>query len=118
MKDTIYLTVSKNGIQSMRKSYTGCKKGEIVVKLHVEVKEEAFTPPTIEQFVVVNDWDKGVDIEDVKFENQWITEEEAEMVRLRRIEKMKEILENQGYSVQQIEDSLKDDTIRALQSKK
>lgn len=108
MKDTIYLTVNQSGVQTMRKSYTGCKKGEIVVKLNVEVKEEAFTPPTIEQFVVVNDWDKGVDIEDVKFEDQWITEEEAEMVRQNRLHKMKEILESQGYSVEQIEEKLED----------
>jgi putative transposon-encoded protein len=108
MKDVIYLTVAKNGVQSMKKSYLGCKKGEIIVKLNLEVKEEAFTPPTIEQYVVVNDWDKGVDIEDVKFEDQWITEEEAEMVREKRILKMKEILESQGYSVEQIEEQLTD----------
>lgn len=109
MKDVIYLTVNTSGVQSMRKSYTGCKKGEIVVKLHVEVDEEAFTPPTVEQYVVVNDWDKGVDIEDVKFEEQWITEEEAEMVRQGRIEKMKGILESQGYSVEQINEQLDDE---------
>ncbi len=83
----------------MRKSYTGCKKGEIVVKLNIEVNEKAFTPPTVEQFVVVNDWSKGVDIEDVSFEKQYITEEEANLIREKRLLKMQSILEEQGFIV-------------------
>jgi len=43
IKDIIYLTVGQSGVQSMRKSYSGCKKGEIVVKLNVEVEANAFT---------------------------------------------------------------------------
>jgi len=100
MKDTLYLTINAQGVQSMRKSYTGCRKDEVVVKLNVEVAKEAFQPPVIEQFVKVNDWKSGVDIDDVKFEEQWITEEEAEIIREKRLQKMKEILENQGYSIE------------------
>ena len=99
IKDTIYLTVASNGVQTMRKSYAGCKKNEIVVKLNIEVDEKAFTPPTIEQYVVVNDWSKGVDIEDVQFEKQYITEEEADLIREKRLLKMQSILQEQGYSV-------------------
>ena len=104
IKDTIYLTMSQSGVQSMRKSYSGCKKGEIVVKLNVEVEANAFTPPTIEKYVVVNDWKKGIDIEDVQFNEHYITEEEAEIVKLKRLDKMQIILQGQGYSVSKNED--------------
>jgi len=104
IKDVIYLTISQNGVQIMRKNYSGCKKGEIVVKMNIEVEEKAFTPPTIEKFVVVNDWNEGVDIEDVQFNEQYITEEEAQIVRAKRLEKMQTILENQGYTVSKKEE--------------
>ena len=104
IKDVIYLIISQNGVQGMRKSYSGCKKGEIVVKMNIEVEGKAFTPPTIEKFVVVNDWNEGVDIEDVQFNEQYITEEEAQIVRAKRLEKMQTILENQGYTVSKKEE--------------
>lgn len=100
MKETIYLTVNKQGVQSMRKSYTGEKRGEVVIKLLVEVDEKVFgAPPTIEKFVHVNDWKSGVDIDDVKFDQHFITEEEAQIIREKRLLKMKDILETQGFTV-------------------
>lgn len=99
VKDTIYLTIARNGVQGMKKSYTGAKKGEIVVKMNVEVDEKAFTPPTIEKFVVVNDWQSDIDVEDVEFNKDYITQEEAEIIRSKRLEKMTAILEKQGYKV-------------------
>ena len=83
----------------MRKSYAGCRKDEVVIKVNVEVAKAAFQPPVVEQHVIVNDWKSGVDIDDVKFEENWITEEEAEVIREKRLLKMKDILENQGYEV-------------------
>ena len=99
MKDVIYLTVNRQGVQSMRKSYTGAKQGEAIVKLSVTVPEEAFSPPVLEQHVIVNDWREGIDLEDVKFEQNVITEAEAEMVKQKRLAKMQEILESQGFTV-------------------
>jgi hypothetical protein len=105
MKETIYLTVSKQGIQAMRKSYTGEKKGEIVVKLLVEVDDKVFgAPPTVEKFVHVSDWKTGVDVDDVKFDQHFITEEEAEIIRQKRLLKMKEILESQGFTIEKTEE--------------
>jgi len=100
MKDIIYLTMDAYGVQSMRKSYTGCKKGEIIVKLNVDVAKDAFQPPVIEQFVQIKDWSEGVSVDDVKFERNVITEEEAEHIRAKRLEKMKQILEEQGFKVE------------------
>lgn len=99
MKDTIYLTVDRRGVQSMRKSYQGASRGQAVVKLNVTVDENAFKPPVLEQNVVVSDWSDNIDMEDVKFERNIITEEEAQIVKQRRLEKMREILEAQGYTV-------------------
>lgn len=99
MKDVIYLTVDSRGVQSMRKSYQGASRGQAVIKLNVEVDPGAFKPPVLEQSIVVSDWSDNIDMEDVKFEKGIITQEEAEMVKQRRLEKMKEILENQGYTV-------------------
>lgn len=104
VKDTIYLTVARNGVQSMKKSFTGSKKGEIVVKLDVEVDEKAFTPPTVSKRVIINDWQEGIELKDVEFEQEYITEEEAETIRQTRLEKMKEVLENNGYIVSSEED--------------
>ena len=105
MKEIIYLTVSQQGVQSMRKSFTGSKKGEIVVKLNVQIAQEAFSPPVIEQFIQVNDWKDGVDIEDVKFEQNFITVEESQLIKQKRLEKMKDILESQGYEVSKSDES-------------
>lgn len=100
MKDTIYLIVDQRGVQSMRKSFTGTRRGEVCVKLNVEVDKKAFEPPVIEQNVYVNDWRDGIDLEDVQFNQNVITEEEAEMVRQKRLAKMSQILEDQGYKVE------------------
>lgn len=99
MKTTIYLTADRHGITQMRKSYTGARRGEVVIKLNVEVPEKAFQPPVLEQNIVVNDWREGIDMEDVQFNQNVITEAEAEMVRAARLEKMKAIMEDQGYTV-------------------
>ena len=99
VKDTIYLTVSRSGVQGMKKSFKGSKKGEIIVKLLVEVDEKAFVPPTIEKRVVINDWQEGIEIKDVEFDQEYISEEEADGIRQARLEKMSEVLKNNGYTV-------------------
>ena len=99
MKDTIYLIVDKRGVQSMRKSFTGTRRGEVCVKLNVEVDVKAFEPPVLEQHVYVADWRDNVDIEDVQFNQNVITEDEAKLVREKRIEKMATILETQGFTI-------------------
>lgn len=99
MKDTIYLIVARNGVQGYRKSPVAVSRGEALVKINIEMPTDAFTPPTLEQTVVINSWSNGIDMEDVQFNNNIITEEEASLVRVKRVEKMKTILESQGYTI-------------------
>jgi len=99
MRQTIFLRVDRRGVQGMTKSLPGLYKDEIIVKLNVEVADKAFGVPTIEQNVVVNDWSSDIDVQDVEFKQNIITADEAQIIRERRIERMKEILETQGYTI-------------------
>lgn len=105
MRDVIYLTMTPSGVQTMRKSYAGARRGEAIVKLNVEVPAEAFNPPMLEQQVTINDWREGIDIEDVQFNKSIITEEEAEIIRQKRLAKMAQILQEQGYQVTKTEET-------------
>src|SRR4051812_12169078 len=99
MKEVIYLTVSQYGVGRMTKNLPTLKRGEIPVKLTLNVEDNAFREPVIEKEVHIEDWRQGVDIADVEFKETIITEEEAQLIRERRLEKMKEVLEDQGYTV-------------------
>lgn len=101
MDDIIYLICSRDKVEGMRKTLPYVKRSEIVVKLNIEVAPKAFGSPTIGKQVYIEDWTKGIDIEDVEFKKNIITDEEAEMIRNKRLEKMKEILKGQGYTVQE-----------------
>jgi hypothetical protein len=100
MKETIYLVVDRSGITAMRKNLPEVRRGEIPVKLTITVPPEAFNPPTLSQEITVNDWRQGIDMEDVEFRNSIITADEAEVIRQRRLEKMRTILEAQGYKIE------------------
>lgn len=111
MKETIYLVVSRNKVERMTKNLPSIYKGEVPVRVNVEVDEKAFRPPVIEKDVYIEDWRDGIDIEDVEFEGTAITKDEAEIIRQRRLERMKEILEGQGYQVSKPEeDSSEEET--------
>lgn len=99
MKDTAYLIVNRSGIQSMRKTLPDLRRGEIAVKVIMDVSLESFAPPTIEQHIVIQDPYQGIDLEDVHFTGSTITEAEAEMIRQRRLAKAAEILAANGYTV-------------------
>jgi hypothetical protein len=105
MKDTIFLIINRSGVQAMRKSFVGTKRGEVCVKFNIEMPSNAFEPPVLEQRVYIDSWTKGIDMEDVDFKQNIITEEEAAIVRERRLAKMAEILKSQGYTVSKSEDS-------------
>ena len=99
MKETIYLYANKYGIDRMRKTLTDFKRGEIPIKLIVEVDDNAFGIPSIEKYIIIDDWGSAVDIEDVNFDKNIITPDEANIIKNKRIEKMKQILESQGYEI-------------------
>ena len=99
MKEVIYLVVDQRGVQNMRKTLPEVRRGEIPVKLTINVPPEAFSPPTLSQEITVNDWRQGIELSDVEFKHDIITPEEAEVIRQRRLEKMRSILEGQGFTV-------------------
>lgn len=99
MKEVIYLYADSWGINRMTKNLGQVKRGEIPVKLTIDISETAFREPIIEKHVEITDWRQGVDIADVEFKETFITEEEAATVRQMRLDKMSEILEKQGYVV-------------------
>lgn len=99
MKDVVYLVVSRAGVQSMRKSLPSMKRGEIAIRVNVTVADKAFAPPTIEQYIDIQDPYQGIDLEDVHFTGSTITQEEAELIRSMRLAKAAEILIANGYVV-------------------
>jgi chitinase len=103
MKETIYLIVSPYKVERMTKNLPDLKRGEIPIRVELEVAETAFRTPVIVKEVYVEDWREGIDMADVDFEGRAITAEEAQLIRERRLEKMKEILETQGFTVEKAE---------------
>lgn len=99
MKDVIWLTITRNAVIKMTKGQPQLRGGEICAKVNVQVDPEAFKLPVIERTVHITDWLDGTDLADVSMKIVTITEEEAEVIRQRRLAKMKEILEEHGFEV-------------------
>lgn len=92
----------------MAKRLPGVARDEIAVRLDIEIASEAFRQPVITKAVQIVDWREGIDLEDVEFRGSFITPEEAETIRQRRLAKMREILEGQGYKIVGPEDEAAD----------
>jgi|JI6StandDraft_1071083.scaffolds.fasta_scaffold315909_1 hypothetical protein len=105
MKQTIYLRADRRGVIGMTKGLPSLYKDEIIIKVNVEVADKVFGNPVIEQKVVVQDWASDIDVQDVQMHQNIITQEEAEMIREKRLERMREILENQGYTITKEEET-------------
>lgn len=99
MKDVIYLVVNANQVVRMTKTLPSLKRGEAPIKVSVSVDDNAFSTPTISREVTVTDWQKDVRLNDLELRQNFITEEEAEIIKSRRLERMQEILSNNGYTV-------------------
>ncbi len=99
MRETIFLVVTRRGIDRMTKRMPQLAKGEIPVKLSVTVEDSAFREPVLEREVTVSDWREGLDLADVDFTETFITEDEAEIIRARRLAAMQGMLESRGYQV-------------------
>lgn len=102
MKEVIYLTASRNGVGStVRKNLpTNLGRGEVPIKVTVEIASDAFAPPVIEQSIYIQNPYNGIDLEDVHFNGSIITESEAELIRQKRLEKAADILKSNGYTVE------------------
>lgn len=83
----------------MTKSLPRLNRGEIPVKVVVEVDPAAFREPVIERHVHVTDWREGIDLADVELREAVITEEEAQIIRDRRLSQMQRVLEERGFTV-------------------
>ena len=99
MKEVIYLSVSRQGVSKMTKNLPQLGRGEIPVKLIIEVADGAFGSPVLEQHVKVVDWRQGIDIADVRMTEATITQAEAELIRAQRLAAMRAVLEGQGYII-------------------
>lgn len=99
MKEVIYLVVDRYHIDRMTKRLPDLQRGQIPVKLTVEVEETAFREPVIEHHVKIADWRQGIDIGDVELDEGFITEEEAALIREQRLGQMRKIMEEHGYTV-------------------
>lgn len=102
MREVIYLTASRNGVGStVRKNLpTNLGRGEVPIKVTVDIAADAFAPPVIEQTIVIENPYRGIDLEDVHFNGSTITESEAELIRQKRLEKAADILKANGYTVE------------------
>lgn len=102
MKEVIYLVASRSGVSgTVRKNLpTNLGRGEVPIKVTVEIAPDAFAPPVIEQAIYIENPYKGIDLEDVHFEGSVITESEAEIIRQKRLEKAANILKANGYTVE------------------
>lgn len=47
MKDVIYLTVDESGVRKLNKKQPPCARHERVIRLFIEVPDDAFAPPVI-----------------------------------------------------------------------
>jgi hypothetical protein len=102
--ETIYLILNQHGVDRMTKRLPSVGRDEVPVRLHIKIDPKVFQAPTLERTVEIVDWRGGIDLEDVQFTGTFITEEEANIIRARRLAKMREILETQGYSVSHPDD--------------
>lgn len=100
MREVIFLRVSRQKVEGMTKNLPYINRGEIPVKLTIEVKDTAFKEPTIAKEVIIEDPLAGTDVAaDVEFNGNFITEEEAKKIKSMRIERMAEILRGEGYEI-------------------
>lgn len=100
MKDTIFLVASRNGVSRMTKSMPTLKRGEIPCKVEVLIQENAFREPVLVRKIEITDWREGIDVgSDLELRTNFITEEEADMIRARRLERMAAVLKEHGYGV-------------------
>lgn len=99
MKQTIFLVADRYGVKRMTKSLPGMSRGEIPIKLEIEVAETAFREPVITKKVVIEDWREGIDFGDVELKESTISESEAQIIRDARMKALTEALEAKGYKI-------------------
>lgn len=98
--EEIWLVITEYGVDRMTKRQPSLKRGEVPVKLVVEVDPNALKPPTLIRQVRIADWREGVDMGDLEIAAGVITEDEAQTIRAQRIAQQVERLRAMGYKVE------------------
>jgi len=100
MEDTFYLVINSHKVVKFQRSLpTGLNRGEIPVRVDVIVEPTAFRTPTLIRQIRIADPFEDIALSDVEFRKDFITEEEAELIRRRRLGQMRAVLEAQGYTI-------------------
>jgi hypothetical protein len=99
MQDDVYLVVTRYKVERMTKNMPELRRGEFPIKLVVKVDNAAFRSPTVEREVHITDPLDGLDLADVELTKPFISEAEAEMIRIRRLEAMRRALIEHGFEV-------------------
>jgi hypothetical protein len=99
MQDTIFLRCDHTKVLGMTKGVpNNTYRGELIIKVRVKVDPKAYGNPVIEQEIEVTDWTEGIaaSMVDVKLDRPFITEEEAAMIREKRIIELADMLRETG----------------------
>jgi hypothetical protein len=103
VKDIIFLEVSPYRVERMTKKLPRVARGNIPVKITIEVKPDAFREPVVSQEIVIEDWREGVTVSDIELREHFITEAEAAEIRRQRRQAQVDQLRELGYKVEEPE---------------
>jgi hypothetical protein len=100
MRDIIFLRCDHAKVLGMTKSVPQTRRGEIAIKVNVTVDNGAYGPPVIEQNIEVVDWADVIGhdsaLVDLALKRPFITAEEAELIKERRLQELAESLRATG----------------------
>lgn len=99
MREVIWLVITPDRVDRMTKRAPGVHRGEIAVKVTVEVPRTAFRPPVVERTLLIEDWRDGTELEDVRLAKDVITEAEAEEIIRQRLTRYANVLRERGATV-------------------
>jgi hypothetical protein len=99
MRETIYLRVSRNKVEGMTKKMPGLYKGELPVKLNIEIPDKSFGTPTIEKDVRIDTATPELTAADLNIKSLTITETEFAKIKEERRTAMIEQLQSDGFTV-------------------
>lgn len=99
MKEIIWLVCTRQGFERATKRPPVLNRGEIPVKLVLEVDPAVFGPPVLEMKLHVRDWREGLVLPDPELRDMTITEAEAEKIRAQRLAAVEQMLRERGYTV-------------------
>jgi hypothetical protein len=98
MRDIVYLVADRAGVHRMTKGVPSLKRGEIPVRLSIEIDSDAFDPPVPEQHIHITDWRPGRAVT-VNLKELTITQDDAAALRRQILLEMRRELEGEGFTI-------------------